>query len=319
MGRRRVGTIDPVALCPPNCDLLGQTSIGAPMRITTALSFCLLLWSASCKDVHTPDSDAAASAFDPSEGLRVMSFNIRYGTANDGDNSWPNRKEQVLEVIREYDPDLLGLQEALPFQSKLLRENLASHTWYGPGRLGPGDDGEACSIYWRKDRFQKLDHGTFWLSPSPGEVASKGWDAALPRICSWVRLIDLGTKGEFIYANTHFDHRGEEARLESAKLLASYFGDDPIILTGDFNADEPSPPMRALRDAGFLDSYRSVFPDATEVGTFTGFQEAPTRGKIDYVYYRGALEVLGASIDNKRRAGRWPSDHFPVTATFRFQ
>ncbi len=290
------------------------------MKAPSVIALGLLVLTAACFRMNPHGASGPAGEYpDTREDLRVMTFNIRYGTANDGENSWPNRKEQVLGVIRNFDPDLLGLQEALPFQSKLIKDEFASYTWYGPGRLGPDDDGEACSIYWRKERFELVEQGTFWLSPTPEQVASKGWDAALPRICSWVRLSDLNAKNEFVFANTHFDHRGEQARLESAKLLASYFDDERIVLTGDFNADEPSAPMQALRDAGFVDSFRTVHPDATEVGTFTGFAGEPTRGKIDYVYSRGPVTLLGANIDNKRRAGRWPSDHFAVTATVRFE
>jgi endonuclease/exonuclease/phosphatase family metal-dependent hydrolase len=248
-----------------------------------------------------------------------MSFNIRYGTANDGENSWPRRSSLVLDVINEYDPDLLGLQESLSFQSSAVGAALAGYSSYGPSREGPGTDGEACTIFWRDDRFQSQETGTFWLSPTPELAASNGWDAALPRVCSWVRLLDRSTRKQFLFANTHFDHRGEQARVESAKLIASRLNAASVILVGDFNADEESAAMGALRGAGFADAFRALYPQAAEVGTFTGFKDTPRPGKIDYVYTKGPVAVLEASIDSRRHSGKLPSDHFPVTATVRFQ
>jgi endonuclease/exonuclease/phosphatase family metal-dependent hydrolase len=251
--------------------------------------------------------------------LRVMSFNIRYGSAPDGVNHWDHRRENVLSTIGAQDPDLLGLQESLPFQSSFVAEFLPDHEFYGPGRLGPGKDEEACALFWRSERFELLEDDTFWLSPTPGEVASRGWDAALPRICTWARLRDRHTGHEFVFANTHFDHRGAEARLESAKLLAGRFPGERVLLIGDFNAAEDSAPIQALRAAGFVDSYRIQHPEAADVGTFTGFQDAPGASKIDYVFLRGAADVLAATIDRSRFDGRWPSDHFPVSATLRWR
>lgn len=289
------------------------------MKITSLVALASLVLATGCLPMESPRADRPAERSDKREDMRVMSFNVRYGSANDRENSWPYRKEQVLEAIAAYDPDLLGLQEALSFQSSLVGGALSGHTFYGPSRLGPDTDGEACSVYWRAERFELIERGTFWLSPTPEEVASQGWDAALPRICTWVQLLDLNTDQIFVFANTHFDHMGEEARAQSAKLLTKYFGDQRMILTGDFNAEEPSAPMQVLREAGLEDTFRVVHPDAVEPGTFTGFQDAPTRGKIDYVYFRGDAAVLEAEIDNRRRAGRWPSDHFPVTGTLRWK
>lgn len=251
--------------------------------------------------------------------LRVMSFNLRYGTADDGENRWEHRRRFVRDTIRVFAPDLLGVQESLSFQSSFVDEALPDHDSYGPSRTGPGTDGETCALFWRRDRFEALARDTFWLSPTPEIVASPGWDAALPRICSWVRLRDRRTDDVFVFANTHFDHRGAEARLESAKLLAARFPDEPILLTGDFNAGETSAPIEALRAAGFVDAFRVHHPDAGDVGTFTGFREAPGAEKIDYVFFRGSAEVRSAAIDRSRFLDRWPSDHLPVTATIRWR
>jgi endonuclease/exonuclease/phosphatase family metal-dependent hydrolase len=254
------------------------------------------------------------------EDLRALTFNIRYGRANDGPDRWELRAEKVLGTIRDRDPDLLGLQEALPFQAAYITGSLPTHEHYGPSRMGPDTQDEACTLLWRRERFEALERGTFWLSEMPGLVASRGWDAALPRVCSWVRLRDRTTGVRFVFANTHFDHRGAEARLESARLLAAHFAsEERVLLMGDLNAGEDSAPLRALQAGGFVDTFRSLHPDAEGVGTFTGFREAPGQEKIDHVLLRGAVEVDRADIDRRRPGGRWPSDHFPVGATVRWR
>ena len=150
--------------------------------------------------------------------LRVVSFNIRYGLAKDGDDAWPKRKELVLERIRAAQADLIGLQECLPLQREWIAERLRQHDVYSVGRDGPS--GEACTIFWRRARFELLDKGSFWLSATPDEAGSKSWDSSLTRIVSWVRLRDRIGERDLTFANTHFDHRGREARLESARLIA---------------------------------------------------------------------------------------------------
>lgn len=255
----------------------------------------------------------------PRSDLRVMSFNIRYGSAHDGPNHWLLRGSYVLSTIRAFDPDLLGLQESQPLQASFLDAALGSHEAYGPGRSGPDEEDEACTLLWRRARFEPLARGTFWLSPEPERVASRGWDAALPRICTWARLRDLHTGVTFVFANTHLDHRGREARLESARLIAHRFEDEHVLLVGDFNAGESSEPMQVLRVAGLVDPFRVLHPDAPEVGTFTGFRDEPGEAKIDHVFTRGPVDVLAATIDRSRFDGRWPSDHFPVTATLRWR
>ena len=251
--------------------------------------------------------------------LRVLSFNIRYGRANDGPDRWELRTDKVLGVIRSHQPDLLGLQEALPFQAALVAADLPEHESYGPSRMGPGSDDEACTMFWRRERFEALERGTFWLSETPEVVASRGWDAALPRVCSWVRLRDRHSGESFVFANTHFDHRGEQARARSAELIAERFEGERIVLIGDLNAGEASAPLESLRAAGFVDSFRVRHPSQGDVGTFTGFRDLPGEEKIDHVLVRGGAMVEAAVIDRSRPGGRWPSDHFPVGATLRWR
>ena len=176
-------------------------------------------------------------------------------------------------MIQEIDPDLLGLQESFPEQTRFVSEGLPDHECYELGRRGEGKREESCAVLWRRERFEVLDRGTFWLGPKPSRIA-KAWDAALPRICTWLRLKDLESGRSFVFANTHFDHRGRRARLESAKLLASQWPGEAVVLTGDLNAGEDSRPLAALREGGFVDSYRSLYRGRGGGGDLYGLSTA---------------------------------------------
>ena len=248
--------------------------------------------------------------------IRVMSFNIRYGTANDGENRWELRKDLVIGTIQDHSPQIVGVQEALAFQMDALAEALPQFRVLGQGRLG-GRQGEFAALLVDRARFAVEEHGDFWLSPTPEEVGSRGWDAALPRMCTWAVLRDLKTDARIRVLNTHFDHRGQQARLESAAVLireGQLGGDLPVIVTGDLNADEDSPPLSRLREAGLRDSFRAVHPEAEEVGTFNGFRGRTDGGKIDYVLVDSRWQVSRAEILRDNDEGRYPSDHFPVVA-----
>ncbi len=267
--------------------------------------------------------------------LRVMSFNIRYGTANDGDNHWNHRKALVARVIDDYDADLVGLQEAYRFQLDYLARSLPQYSEIGEGRDG-GRDGEYSAILYRTDRFDVNASGTFWLSDSPW-MPSRHWGNTLNRICTWAHLTDLRTNESFYMFNTHFDHESQDARLKSAELIIQRIAErehkDPVVLTGDFNAGEGNPAVGyltgvpyGLPDSGaypiptivLQDTFRVIHPDATDVGTgnfgYTGRRDG---AKIDYVFATRDIEVLGAAIDQAPREGRYPSDHYPVTAVLR--
>ena len=155
---------------------------------------------------------------------RVLSFNIRYGLADDGDNSWPQRRELVFEAIRAGSYDFIGLQEALPFQIEEIQERLPGYGLLSRTREADPNEGEACAIFYRSSRW-RLDpeqHGTFWLSATPEEPGSKSWDSSLPRIATWGAFISRQTDQQIYVYNTHFDHRGSAARLESAKLIRAH-------------------------------------------------------------------------------------------------
>ena len=263
------------------------------------------------------------------ELIRVMSFNIRYGTANDGINRWDLRKEFLVETIRNFDPDMLGTQETLASQRDYLAQALDGYGVVAAGRDDGKDGGEMAALFYRKDRFEPIEQGHIWLSETPEKVGSKGWDAALPRIATWVKLKDLQSADSkpILYLNAHLDHKGQRARLESCRLIRSKLSelgaDARWIVTGDFNASPSEPPYSALfddaADRKLLDTHRVVHrnPEANE-GTFSSFDVSKTNGpRIDWIGCSEDFQVRLARIDRTSRDGRTPSDHFPVIAVLR--
>lgn len=262
------------------------------------------------------------------EPVRVMSYNIRYATAPDGENVWDKRKAFLFETIQKFDPDLLGTQETLAIQRDALAAAFKGHTAFAAGRDDGKDKGEMAALYFRTDRFERLDGGHFWLGTTPDKPGSKGWDAALPRIVTWVVLKDRkAPNAKLIYfLNTHFDHRGVKARHESArqirKSLDAVRERYRLVVTGDFNAGEGSDPYKALFGeqenvmSPVIDTFRTVHPKRQEdEGTFSGFRAASTKGdRIDWIGCSRDWEVKSATIDRTAREGRTPSDHFAVTA-----
>lgn len=269
--------------------------------------------------VSTPHSTAVAG------DLRVMSFNIRYGTANDGKDAWPKRQDLVAGVIRDFQPDLLGTQETLPLQAEFLKSEFPEFQYVGWSR-DSNLNGEQCGILLRRERFEIVGSGQFWLSETPDEKFSKSWDSSLPRVVTWVRLKDKQSDNrEFLFANTHFDHLGKEARKQSAILVRQRLLEMaphlPIIVTGDFNCPEGSEPWNELlRDGMLKDSLRQVHPVRTEnEGTFHGFTGTPGEGRIDWILTSDRLRATESTIVRSSENGRFPSDHFPVTAILKWQ
>jgi endonuclease/exonuclease/phosphatase family metal-dependent hydrolase len=263
--------------------------------------------------------------------VRVMSFNIRYGTAQDGENHWDRRKDFLVATIRAYDPDLLGTQETLALQRDFLADQLVHYDHLGVGREDGRTKGEMMALFYKRDRFEKLDGGHFWLSETPDQVGSKSWDSSLPRMVTWVKLRDRrqADAPPLVFFNTHFDHLGPTARLESARLLrqkvTTLAKDCSVIVTGDFNTDDGSPPYQALfgpaddQPSPVVDCYRRVHPDRVpDEGTFSGFQADTTRGaRIDWIGASRDWQITAAAIDRTTEDGRTPSDHFPVTTILR--
>ncbi len=257
--------------------------------------------------------------------LRVMTFNIRFAHPDDGVNRWTHRKQMVASVIRFHGADLAGLQEALRPQIDDLAELLPEYAWFGVGRDDGGDGGEFSPVFYRKSQFTLVTHATFWLSEQPQVPGSRGWDAALPRIVTWGKLRDLRTGREFYIFNTHFDHIGQRARRESARLLLRKIAEiapiAPVVLTGDFNAGPAADPYRILTgqingaDPALQDAYAvSETPHHGPAATFTGFEPMPRGDRIDYIFINQLFRVKKHGTLADRFGDRWPSDHFPVFA-----
>lgn len=265
--------------------------------------------------------------------VRVMSYNIRYGTANDGEDHWDKRKEFLIATIRAFDPDLLGTQETLGFQRDYLAAQLTGYDVLGVGRDDGKEKGEMTALYFKRSRFEKLNAGHFWLSETPDQPGSKSWDAALTRMVTWVKLRDRQAPKEkpLVFFNTHFDHRGEQARLEAARLLRRRVAESSqtchVIVSGDFNGGEDSAPYHAFFDAldgkpgPVTDVYRTAQPTrAANEGTFSGFKANATSGpRIDWIAVSAEWAVVSAAIDHTARDGHTPSDHFAMTAVVRLR
>jgi endonuclease/exonuclease/phosphatase family metal-dependent hydrolase len=245
-----------------------------------------------------------------------MTFNVRYANPDDGDDAWERRTELVFDVIRRHAPDLVGLQEVLPVQLNELRVAFPEYRFLGQGRAG-GRRGEHSALMVKGERLEVVESGDFWLSPTPDEVASRGWDAALPRMCTWAVLRDRASGDAFLAMNTHFDHRGRDARRESARVILerrARHAELSLILTGDLNAGEESAPLAELRAGGLRDTFRDVHDGSVAAGTFNGFRGESDGAKIDYVLVDRGWSTLFAAIVRDHQGGRYPSDHYPVVA-----
>lgn len=276
------------------------------------LCYRLLVWGLVCCGSIPLTARAEPTA------LRVMTFNIRFATASDGPNAWPKRREMVFEVIQRFAPDLLGVQEALRMQLDEFCEQLPQYVAIGAGRAADGG-GEYSSILFRRDRFDLWESGIFWLSDTPGVPGSTSWGNELPRICVWARLFDRQTNQTFTLFNTHWDHQSQPARERGGQLIAERVQarsvtDDPVIVMGDFNVGEGDVARQPFVTAGLRDSFRDLHSSATDTGTFHGFAGRTSGEKIDAILVSSHWRVVEAAIDHSNQAGRYPSDHFPVTA-----
>ena len=261
------------------------------------------------------------------DSLRVMSFNIRYGTAKDGVNAWPLRRELVLGVIQDHGPAVLGVQEALRFQLDEIRQAVPWLGEIGVGREDGVDAGEYSAILYDRRRLSAEDSGTFWLSETPDVPGSTSWGNNITRIATWAQFRESSSGREFVVLNTHWDHESQNAREKSARQIVEWLerhaASQPVIVMGDFNSGEQNPAFQALvspgaREVALRDTFRAVHPDAALAGTFSEFTGKRDGDKIDAVLVSPVWHVLSAAIVTTSDNGRYPSDHFPVTATLAF-
>jgi endonuclease/exonuclease/phosphatase family metal-dependent hydrolase len=275
-------------------------------------------------------TSCAAAAEHTAAPLRVMSFNVRNSNARDGTNSWKYRRDYFFQVIEQFSPSLIGFQEVLADQYDDIVTRMKDYTFVGVAREDGKRKGEWALLGFRRDRFEKLDAGDFWLSEHPEEIGSVSWDAALTRICSWTKLRDRETQREFMYANTHFDHKGPVARENSARLIVTKMTElaegKPIVLTGDFNTTEDSKAYAAIArpngsgGAWLVDSYREVHPERLpEEASFNGFKPVLRGSRIDFIFHSEELKATSATIERDRSPeGKLASDHYAVTAVLEF-
>lgn len=259
-----------------------------------------------------------------SQTIKVMTYNIRYANPGDGENRWSVRKEYLANQIKFYEPDIFGIQEGLKHQVDYLDSGLRSFTYAGIGRDDGKTKGEYSAIYFNINRFDLVDQSTFWLSETP-EKPSIGWDAAMERICTYALLRDKETKKHLWIFNTHFDHIGELARENSAKLIIEKINqlnvqNYPVVFMGDLNLE---PESKAIK---YLSSALNDTKNASEglvfgpTGTFNGFNwnEQLTR-RIDYIFTdKENIKILKYAVLSDSKEQRYPSDHLPVYVELTF-
>lgn len=250
---------------------------------------------------------------------KVMTFNIRLDVPKDGENNWEHRKASLTKLIKSYHPDIFGIQEGLPHQVHYLDSTLQDYTYVGVGREDGKEKGEFSALYFDTTRLDIIHHSTFWLSGT-SEIPSVGWDAALPRICTYGLFEDKETKQRFWIFNTHFDHVGIMARNGSATLIIQKMKEVntenvPVVIMGDLNSENESEAIKIL-------SY--VLEDATLIsknplkgpsGTFNGFEiDQPITRRIDYIFVNNFIVDSIVHINDKRENNLNISDHLPVMA-----
>ena len=278
---------------------------------------------------------------DENDVVKVLCYNIRLDNSGDGEDNWQKRKDFAMSVMTDEDYDFIGLQEVVVEkrggdvgQLEDVVKNLPDYGVIYRSRELSEEHGECTPVFYNKKRWEldPKEHGSFWLSATPGVPGSNTWNGACIRIASWGRFTCKKTGKSLYFANTHFDHVSDPARENSAALLVDLIGkrkhkDEPVILTGDFNSSEKSNPIqylsgnKALIDGKemepplkLIDTYRVYKPDGKEEGTFHGFTGKPGKHKIDFIFATPGTKVLNSNIIRIEREGRYPSDHFPINA-----
>lgn len=256
-------------------------------------------------------------------GIKVMTYNIKYDDKRDSINNWEKRKDRVVGLLQYHLPDIFGTQEGLHHQLEDIGSDLPAFKYLGVSRDDGDKKGEYSAFFYNIIKFKPLESGTFWLSKTP-DVPSKGWDAAFPRVCSWAKLEVIESGQQFLVFNTHFDHVGEIARLESTKLILKKIKEMakgiPVILMGDFNftpdAISYGVIVKSMEDAREATLALPYGPEAT----FNGFDflTAPER-RIDYIFCKGNLQVKSYATLSDNQNMSYPSDHFPVIAKIQFE
>jgi endonuclease/exonuclease/phosphatase family metal-dependent hydrolase len=257
------------------------------------------------------------------QSLKVMTYNIRLDTPVDSINQWPKRKQKVFDLIKKYNPDVIGVQEALHHQLMDLVQNLPGYNYIGVGRDDGATKGEYSAILYKKEKLTPDAQKTFWLSETPDVAGSKSWDAAITRVCTFGKFKDQQSGKQYFIFNTHFDHLGKNARANSASLIkekVSMLSEKlPVIVMGDFNCERNEDPylvMTAKKGVELFDSKPSVDNN----GTFCSFKVNSIACKgIDYIFYSGQWTKENYIAIQDNDGTYYPSDHLPVVAEFKLR
>ncbi|MCM4159700.1 endonuclease/exonuclease/phosphatase family protein [Antarcticibacterium flavum] len=257
--------------------------------------------------------------------VNVMTYNIKYATENDGENSWSKRKDHLTNQLKFYHPDIMGVQEALHGQLEHIKEHVADYQYVGAARDDGKTKGEYSAVFYNTTKFEMLEEGTFWLSETP-KVPSKGWDASFPRVCTWVKLKEKEGGKEFFVFNTHFDHEGDEAREKSTQLILDKMAEinkeeKPAILMGDLNLEPDTEPIKKIAAQMNDSKYSAQTVSFGPEGTFNGYDfKAPVERRIDYIFTtKGNIKILKYGVLSDSKDLKYPSDHLPVVVKLRFQ
>lgn len=258
------------------------------------------------------------------DALKIMTLNIRYDNPGDSLNSWSGRSSVVCDYILDEMPDIFGMQEVLWNQYEVLDSVLAEYSSVGSGRDNGYREGEMNPVFFRKDKFDMVRTITFWLSETPEVPGSKGWGASLPRIVTWMELVNKKTEEHFFFFNTHFAHDSDTARIMSAKILLSEVEKIaegyPFIVTGDFNMVPGSTGYEILTGPAesvplLTDSYNvSVKRPSGPSFTYNGFSDKPGSERIDFIFVRNGMTVIDHATVPKKDHGIFISDHWPIVA-----
>jgi len=251
-----------------------------------------------------------------SQDLKIMTYNIKLDYPKEGKNSWTNRKPFMVKQIKFYEPDVLGVQEAMPNQMKDLDSLLTNYSFVGVGRDDGKDEGEYSAIFYKKNDLEVVESSTFWLSQTPDKV-SMGWDAVCNRVCTYALFQDKKTNKKFWVFNTHFDHVGKEARTKSAVLILDKIKglnieNHPVFLTGDFNMEPDHESIDYITQT-LKDSKAISEIDFGPEGTFNGFHfDQPVTRRIDYIFVSENVKVNKYAVLSDNWNMQYPSDHLPV-------
>ena len=255
--------------------------------------------------------------------MRIMTCNIRYYGAADGDDSWVHRKDFCTQIIDARTPDIICFQEMWREQFEHMQAAFPNFDAFGIVDE-PQNNHPVNTIFYRRDSFELVSPGGSWLSENPHVTGSSAWESACVRLVNWVRLIERPSNREFRVVNTHLDHISQPARENQARLICedttAYPPEYPQLLTGDMNCDTRNPAITVFLENGWHDTYEMVHHVADPGHTFHGFkgpEYVSNTGKMDWVFCRGNMEVIDAEVITDDRDGRFPSDHYFITADVR--